>query len=129
MKNVLVFIALICVVNLYAKDTVPNNILYSASATIESSVESSVKSSSESSKSREYTEDDKEIIAFIDVNMDKLKAESATGKGETIDALSDMLYVKSDYLGKILQEDFDDIFSSDTVSAKDVYDKIYKEIN
>jgi hypothetical protein len=118
MKNILVLITLACLTSLYANK---NDSIISSSKMVSVSVTSSAESSS---KHREFTEEEKEVITFIDINMDKLKAESASGKGETIDALSDMLKVKSDYLGKILQEKFDRIFYSDKVKASSVYYKI-----
>ena len=67
-----------------------------------------------------------ETDKFIADNMDALAADIAQGDGEYVDTLSTMLNVSDSVAFKAsLQNNFDEIFSSSDVSAKEVSNKIY----
>ncbi|QTQ13025.1 DUF3015 family protein [Treponema parvum] len=67
-----------------------------------------------------------ETDKFIAENMDALAADIAKGDGEYVDTLSTMLNVADKMAFKAaLQDNFDEIFSSSEVSAKEVSAKIY----
>ena len=64
---------------------------------------------------------------FIDENLDMIAMESATGEGETIDALAEMIGVQDADKRAFrlsLQGNFDTLFPSDETSSAQVYDAI-----
>ena len=64
---------------------------------------------------------------FIDENLDLIAMESATGEGETIDALAEMIGVQDADKRAFrlsLQSNFDTLFPSDATSSAEVYDAI-----
>lgn len=64
---------------------------------------------------------------FIDENLDMIAMESATGEGETIDALAEMIGVQEADIRAFrlsLQGNFDTLFPSDETSSAQVYDAI-----
>lgn len=64
---------------------------------------------------------------FIDENLDMIAMESATGEGETIDALAEMIGVQDSDKRAFrlsLQGNFDILFPSDATSSAEVYDAI-----
>lgn len=77
-----------------------------------------------SSKSNKYSSNENKTIDFIAVNMNKLALEAAQGEGETINALSIMMNKDSKVLSIKMQTNFENIFSSTNVSAKDIATKI-----
>lgn len=77
-----------------------------------------------SSKESKYGSNEDKTIDFIAVNMNKLALEVAQGEGETINALSVLMNKDSKILSSKMQTNFDDIFSSTNVTAKDIATKI-----
>ncbi|KZZ82190.1 hypothetical protein A3767_24300, partial [Oleiphilus sp. HI0133] len=64
---------------------------------------------------------------FIDENIDMIAMESATGEGETIDALAEMIGVADTDKRAFrlsLQSNFDTMFPSEDTSSAQVYDAI-----
>ena len=64
---------------------------------------------------------------FIDENLDLIAMESATGEGETIDALAEMIGVQDADKRAFrlsLQGNFDTLFPSDATSSAEVYNAI-----
>lgn len=64
---------------------------------------------------------------FIDENIDMIAMETATGQGETIDALAEMIGVEETDKRAFrlsLQSNFDQLFPSDETSSAQVYDAI-----
>jgi hypothetical protein len=61
---------------------------------------------------------------FIDNNLEQIAAESSTGEGETISALSELIGVDAkdeDAFKAALKTNFDQIFTSINTTSNDVY--------
>lgn len=67
------------------------------------------------------------LFKFVSENMDQLAADIASGNGETLDTVAELLNVpenkKAAFYAK-LQENFDKIYSSEKVQSADVIDAI-----
>jgi len=64
---------------------------------------------------------------FIDENIDLIALESATGNGETIDALAEMIGIEEADKRTFrlsLQHNFDTMFATEEASSAEVYDAI-----
>lgn len=69
----------------------------------------------------------KEVEQFVSNNMDHLAMDMAQGRGETLDALADLMQVAGNdrlNLYAELQINFDKVFPSDQVTAVDVVNQI-----
>ena len=63
------------------------------------------------------------VLEYVGDNMDHLAMDMATGQGESLEALADLMNVSStdrDALFTSLQAEFDNIFASESVTAQDV---------
>ena len=63
------------------------------------------------------------VLEYVGDNMDHLAMDMATGQGESLDALADLMNVTGtdrDALYTTLQAEFDNIFASESVTAQDV---------
>ncbi|WP_457643209.1 DUF3015 family protein [Persephonella sp.] len=67
------------------------------------------------------------LFKFVTENMDQLAADIASGSGETLETVSELMNIpaeKRDLFYSKLQENFDKIYSSEKVQSADVIDKI-----
>lgn len=67
------------------------------------------------------------VAIFLDKNMEQLAADSATGQGETLAALSELIGVDaadSARFNTALKANFDQIFSSEDVTSGQAYDAL-----
>ncbi len=67
------------------------------------------------------------LFKFVTENMDQLAADIASGNGETLDTVSELMSIpaeKREKFYKKLQANFDKIYSSEKVQSADVIDKI-----
>ena len=65
--------------------------------------------------------------AFIENNMEQLATDTATGQGETLSALSELVGVSSDdqtIFNMALKNNFDQIFSSADVTSGQTYNAL-----
>tara|TARA_B100001063_G_C16624630_1_gene482520 strand:+ start:109 stop:606 length:498 start_codon:yes stop_codon:yes gene_type:complete len=68
-----------------------------------------------------------DVAIFLDNNMEQLAAETATGQGETLAALSELIGVDaadSATFNSALKANFDQIFSSEEVTSGQAYDAL-----
>lgn len=75
---------------------------------------------------KKIVRDDK-LFKFVTDNMDKLASDIASGKGETLDTLAELMNMaddKKNVFYKELQANFKEIYPSHTVESADVIDKI-----
>jgi len=67
------------------------------------------------------------LFKFVTENMDQLASDIASGKGETLDTVAELMNIpeskKAEFYAK-LQENFDKIYPSEKVQSADVIDKI-----
>ena len=64
------------------------------------------------------------LFLFIDNNLEQIAAESSTGEGETISALSELIGVDANdavAFKNALKTNFDQIFTSVNTTSNDVY--------
>lgn len=70
---------------------------------------------------------DDRLFKFVTDNMDKLASDIASGKGETLDTLAELMNITDDKKAvfyRELQANFREIYPSHTVQSADVIDKI-----
>lgn len=73
-----------------------------------------------------------ETKRFVAHNMDALALEIAQGKGETLDAFAELLQVPAENRAEfaaLLQENFDQVFTSEKVVMADVLDNVVTVTN
>lgn len=73
-----------------------------------------------------------ETKRFVAHNMDALALEIAQGKGETLDAFAELLQVPTENRAEfaaLLQENFDQVFTSEKVVMADVLDNVVTVTN
>jgi len=67
------------------------------------------------------------LFKFVSENMDQLASDIASGNGETLDTVAELMDIpeekRADFYAK-LQENFDKIYVSEKVQSADVIDKI-----
>ena len=67
------------------------------------------------------------LFKFVSENMDNLAADIASGQGETLETVSELMNIPQDkkslFFSK-LQENFDKIYTSENVQSAEVIDKI-----
>ncbi|WP_457625809.1 DUF3015 family protein [Persephonella sp.] len=67
------------------------------------------------------------LFKFVTENMDQLASDIASGNGETLDTVAELMNIpenkKAEFYAK-LQENFDKIYPSEKVQSADVIDKI-----
>ncbi|OPZ25440.1 MAG: hypothetical protein BWZ02_02457 [Lentisphaerae bacterium ADurb.BinA184] len=69
----------------------------------------------------------KQLREFVAQNMDNLARDIASGRGETLNAVSDLMAVPTvarDAYHRKLQSSFDRIYSSETVTSNDVVQRL-----
>ncbi|MBK3332356.1 DUF3015 domain-containing protein [Persephonella atlantica] len=67
------------------------------------------------------------LFKFVTENMDQLAADIASGNGEALDTVAELMNIpvdKRDAFYRKLQANFDKIYSSETVQSADVIDRI-----
>ncbi|SNZ07118.1 Protein of unknown function [Persephonella hydrogeniphila] len=67
------------------------------------------------------------LFKFVSENMDQLASDIASGNGETLDTVAELMNIPEDKKAEFyarLQENFDKIYPSEKVQSADVIDKI-----
>ncbi|WP_457623639.1 DUF3015 family protein [Persephonella sp.] len=67
------------------------------------------------------------LFKFVSENMDQLASDIASGNGETLDTVSELMNIpaeKRDLFYSKLQQNFENIYSSENVQSADVIDRI-----
>ncbi|WP_029519899.1 DUF3015 family protein [Persephonella sp. IF05-L8] len=67
------------------------------------------------------------LFKFVSENMDELASDIASGNGETLDTVAELLNIPENKKGEFyskLQNNFDKIYSSENVQSADVIDAI-----
>jgi len=67
------------------------------------------------------------IISFIDHNIDQLAVDMSKGSGETLDALSELYGMNIDdrsEFNRVVQSNFDQIFTSIELTSGDIYSEL-----
>jgi len=73
----------------------------------------------------------KEVKQYINDNMDVLAFDIAAGKGQSLDALADLMKLPADQRGTTFvrwQQNFDTIFAHENISADDVATQLLQTI-
>lgn len=72
------------------------------------------------------------VTDFVAANMDSLAKDIATGHGESLETLAELMEISAEQRSKVfvkLQSNFSNIFTSEKVEAADVIDSIVTIVN
>ena len=81
---------------------------------------------SECKKPKTYVKNDK-LFKFVSDNMDQLASDIASGSGETLETVAELMNIPKEKRAKFFlkaQENFDKIYSNENVQSADVIDKL-----
>jgi hypothetical protein len=101
-----------------------NNILWNQTLGITSGT-------SECKRPSEFVKNDR-LFKFVSENMDQLASDIASGNGETLETVAELMNIpedKRDVFYSKAQENFDKIYSSKNVQSADVIDQLAKIAN